>query len=110
MDLFIYSLTFLFTYILSSQVIFLLLTRAFPKPDRSGFFLLFFLALGLGPVLIAFFTKILVELFPYHSKYLYIISIIAFFGLIFFFNFKQNRAVSFDLQRSISKNNVPWFF
>lgn len=89
MDWTIYSLTFLFTFILSSQFIFLVFTRVFPKPNRSDFFSLFFLSLGLGPVIIALLTKISIDFFPYPSEYLYTVSIIAFFLILFLFNFNQ---------------------
>jgi hypothetical protein len=58
--------------------------RVFPMPKQTGFLPLFFLSLGLGPVVIALLAKIAVDYFPYHPRYVYIALIIVFFLMVFF--------------------------
>ena len=93
MDLIVLAIVFIFTFIISSQIIFLFLTRIFQKYREASLIPIFFLSLGLGPILISLVAQFLLDIFPYHSKLFYIQIFILIFLPFVVFGFNQIKSL-----------------
>ena len=103
MDWIIFFITIIFTYIISSQAVFLFLINVFYKQESPPYASLLLLSLGLGPIIISILTKLLIDVYPYHSKYFYISIILSFFFLLFLVSIKKIQSFIKSYQFLIDK-------
>ena len=82
MNWIVFLITFVFTYVLSSQVIFLFLLRFVGQDRRVSGTKLLILTMGSGGMLIAVLTKTMLALYPHLPKPVYLLSVVFCFGLL----------------------------
>lgn len=77
-------LVFIFTFFIGSDIAFLTIRRYLKDDDHLSDIRLFFLTRGVGPILISWLQYNLLLFFPHQPTWLYICSVFAIYGLLFF--------------------------
>ena len=91
-----------FTYLLSSVVLFLFAARLMKleKEEASWYFFLF---IGLGPVTISWLLTQALKFFPHRPDVFYILFVMSFFAAAFLFGWSKRYLVTFLLKNAFSK-------
>ena len=102
-------ITFVFTYFVSSQIIYIAIITFLNKDTKSSYIPLYLLSLGFGPILISIAVKFLIAFFPYYPRAYYILSIGLLFIIIIgigYKNFTLSGSIGKKIAKDLLSNNL----